>query len=125
MTLEDAEIWRQVTSGLVPLLPKPSAPVIRPDAPVDVIRPRARFTTLDLHGYTVHQACAVTKTFVYDAKRAGLKYVTIITGLSGQIRREFPLWVEQFPEVRKVDPANGGGAFRVYLKRNKRPIESR
>jgi DNA-nicking Smr family endonuclease len=119
MSPEDLELWKKVTEGLVPLLPKTSAPAIRPDALV-IQRPRARQSEIDLHGLTIQQACVETRQFITDAKAAGLRHVTIITGLSGYIRREFPFWVDQLPEVRKIEPFSGGGAFKVYLKRDKR-----
>lgn len=118
MTREDAELWKRVTEGLQSLLPKPRAPVIRPDAPLSVRRHRARFTTLDLHGLTLQQAHAEALAHVRAGKAAGLKYVTVITGLSGEIRREFRYWIEPLPEVRKVETLNGGGAFKVFLKKN-------
>jgi dsDNA-specific endonuclease/ATPase MutS2 len=120
MTQEDADLWKRVTEGSSPLLPKPSAPVIRPDAP-PVRRQRARFTTLDLHGLTLQQAHSEVLTLIREAKHAGLKYVTVITGLSGQIRREFTYWVEHRPEVRKIDCLNGGGAFKIFLKKTQHP----
>jgi len=114
MTPEDADLWKKVTKGLAPLLPKPSAPVIRPAAPL-VPRLHAQTSTLDLHGMTLTEACAKTHNFVREARYAGLKSVVVITGLSGAIRREFPFWVENLPGVRKIDLLNGGGAFKVYF----------
>lgn len=119
MRPEDQELWRQVTEGIIPIVFTPTAAVIRPTAPL-VARHRPFRQTLDLHGLTLNEAHAQTKKVVYEARLFyGLKSITVITGLSGQIRREFPFWVEALPEVRRFEPLNGGGAFRVHLK--KRP----
>lgn len=116
MRPEDEELWKQVTEGLIPLVFTPTAAAIRPSARSFAhYRPFRR--TLDLHGMTLNEAHAQTKRVVYEAKIYGLKYVTIITGLSGQIRREFPFWVEALPEARRVEALNGGGAFKVFLKK--------
>jgi DNA-nicking Smr family endonuclease len=120
MTPEDIELWKQVTEGLVPL-------VLTPTATMAAVRSLACHTsfsrTLDLHGMTLNEAHAQTKKAVYEANVFyGLKYITIITGLSGQIRREFPFWIEALPEVKKLEVLNGGGAFKVFLKKkNQRP----
>jgi len=117
MRPEDEELWKQVTEGLIPLVFTPTAAAIRPPARLPVrYRPFSR--TIDLHGLTLNDAHTQTKRVVYEAKVFyGLKYVTIITGLSGQIRHEFPFWVEALPEVRRVEALSGGGAFKVFLKK--------
>lgn len=117
MRPEDKELWRQVTEGLVPLVLTTTAAAIRPPAPA-VARHRPFRQILDLHGLTLSDAHAQTKKVIFEARAFyGLKHVTVITGLSGQIRREFPFWVEVLPEFRRIEPLNGGGAFRVYLKK--------
>ncbi len=118
MTPEDLALWKKVTEGTAPISVKPHAETIVSNERT-IVRPRARFTTLDLHGMTLQQACSDTRQFIMEAKWAGLKYVTVITGLSGGIRREFPMWVEPMIEVRKVEAVNGGGAFKVFLKRHR------
>ena len=69
---------------------------------------------------TLGHAHAQTRLLVSEAHTRGLKHVTIITGLSGPIRREFPFWVEQFPQVRRSEVLNGGGAFKLHLVKKQR-----
>jgi hypothetical protein len=116
MTPEDRKLWKLVTDGISPLVftSTVSPPVARPRP---LMPPRGRFRpTLDLHGLTLAQAHNETRQFIYEAKVFyGLKYVRVITGLSGSIRREFPLWVAMLPQVRTIEPLNGGGAFKIVL----------
>lgn len=51
--------------------------------------------SLDLHGFTLNEALAKTRSFIYESFLAGRKKTIIITGKSGQIAREFPLWLER------------------------------
>jgi DNA-nicking Smr family endonuclease len=74
---------------------------------------------LDLHGMTLVDAHRVSLEHVYQAKQAGgYRYVTIITGLSGQICEEFPRWFENHSLVRSVKALRGGGAWEVWLVKN-------
>lgn len=119
MSPEDKEIWKKVTDGVIPLTFTPEAAAIRSPALVVnrqyTLNNRYFSPTLDLHGMSINQAHSETKTFFYKAKLFKLKYVRIITGLSGQIKREFPYWLEHMPEIRRVEMLNGGGAFKIYL----------
>ena len=119
MSPEDIELWTQFTQGILPLVVKPVAPVVRP-AHRAAPRRSTFSPTLDLHGLTVALAHAETKRLVRDSMIYGLRFVTVITGLSGPIRHEFPLWTETMPEVKRVEPLNGGGAFKVHLVRKPR-----
>jgi DNA-nicking Smr family endonuclease len=119
MTPEDKELWKQVTEGTVPLVFRPVAAVIRPHARRAIMHAGQFRTTLDLHGYTIHQAHAESRAFIQTAATRDLKFVIIITGLSGGIKKEFIHWAELMPQVRKVEELNGGGAYKVYFK--KRP----
>jgi hypothetical protein len=116
MTPDDHKIWKQVTESILPLVFGSVAPVMRPVAPS--LRETFR-QTLDLHGLTLAQAHIETQRFVVAAQQHGAKSVVIITGLSGPIRREFPLWVENLTPVRGLQALNGGGAFRLHLTRRK------
>lgn len=86
---------------------------MRPVAPL--LRSFRFRQTLDLHGMTLAQAHVETQWFVAQAHQAGAKSVVIITGLSGPIRREFPLWVENLTPIRRLQPLNGEGAFRLHF----------
>ena len=43
--------------------------------------------------------------------------ITVITGRSGQIAQEFPSWLHNRREIARVEPLNGGGAFRVTFRK--------
>jgi DNA-nicking Smr family endonuclease len=74
---------------------------------------------LDLHGMTLADAHRASLEHVYQAKQAGdYRYVTIITGLSGQICDEFPRWFENHSLVRSVKALRGGGAWEIWLKKD-------
>jgi dsDNA-specific endonuclease/ATPase MutS2 len=115
---QDSELWKAVTADVVPLghIREPSQTVNQqskfwPDlAPV-------RNTVLDLHGLTVDAAYSAAQEFV---DRATTSSPTIITGISGQIKREFEFWFNQHPSVRHVEPLNDGGAYRLHLKKRRR-----
>lgn len=71
--------------------------------------------TIDLHHLTIRDAHArVEQGLRYGART--MKEMTVITGRSGEIRREFPSWADLHPNVRRIEPLNGGGAFRVILR---------
>lgn len=112
MTPEDHELWKRVTQSVAPLVVGSSAATIRSYA--SVWRPGLR-TTLDLHGFTLNQAHETSRAFVQEARNKRYKYVTIITGKSGFIRKEFLVWASLMTGVRRVEPLNGGGAFKLYL----------
>jgi hypothetical protein len=69
--------------------------------------------TLDLHGMTIHVACAAAKTFLTESPH---RDVIVITGKSGQISYEFPDWCHCWPRVTTVTQLSGGGAYRVRLR---------
>jgi DNA-nicking Smr family endonuclease len=78
-------------------------------------------TTLDLHGMTLAEAHATTNAFLAHCHE---RSVTIVTGISGAIHREFPHWLDKHP-IGRIEPMNGGGAFRVHLRRRRQSIESK
>jgi DNA-nicking Smr family endonuclease len=75
-------------------------------------------SSLDLHGFTIQQAHSLARSFIQLAAREGRRGVTIITGKSGEIRREFPVWASLHENVRGVEELNGGGAFYVKLRKH-------
>lgn len=117
---EDRKLWEDVMSGVTRLTSK----LVRHDAPkvrIPIRDVRVK-PVLDLHGVTVHDAYKITMEFIDESHRAGFKYVTVITGLSGQIRHEFERWL--WPRrhmVREIKPLNGGGAFKVSFFKNRTP----
>jgi dsDNA-specific endonuclease/ATPase MutS2 len=72
--------------------------------------------SLDLHHLTVQQAHDRSAEFIDCAHDAGKGSIEIITGRSGDIRREFETWAQLHPRVRSIEPLNGGGAFRIKLR---------
>lgn len=111
---EDRAVWENYVKRVTPLgaarrgAPLPYLPLARPPLP----------DAIDLHGLPVHDAYRATLFFLACAKDAH-RAVTVITGRSGAIRREFPFWVAHRPEVRRCEALNGGGAFRLHLRRSK------
>jgi DNA-nicking Smr family endonuclease len=72
--------------------------------------------SLDLHNLTIREAHTRSLAFIDCAHEAGRGSIEIITGKSGEIRREFETWARLHPRVRGVEPLNGGGAFRIKLR---------
>jgi DNA-nicking Smr family endonuclease len=109
-TPEDSKLWNIVKRRCVPLgQPVPGDPVTSrlEQAP----RPRL----LDLHHCTLEEAYSATREFIEHARDEGWREIEIVTGRSGQIRREFETWAVQNPKVRGIEPLHGGGAFRVKI----------
>lgn len=112
--VKDMWLWQKFVERVTPLgaprrpAPLSALPLALPALPSEI----------DLHGLPVHDAYRVTLAFLVRAKDVH-REVTVITGRSGSIRREFPHWVERRAEVRRCEPLNGGGAFRLHLRRSK------
>ncbi len=117
-SLSDAEIalWKAYTAGEASVVPN-ATPIIRPSQRASGVN------RLDLHGMTIAEAHKATLAFIEEANRVH-KAVTVITGLSGEIRREFPQWLETIPSVRKIEEMNGRGAFKIRFKKRKPNVRS-
>lgn len=70
-------------------------------------------TKLDLHGYTIEVAYHQCQSKLRRYQDVGYTSVEVVTGKSGQIRAEFPFWMENFGYRAQV--ATHGGSFIVYL----------
>ena len=104
MKESDIKVWRDFTEKLKATF---SAPIfVRNSLHEDVF-------VLDLHGMFVHDAYKRVESFLRESSTKKIKYVTIITGRSGQIRQEFPTWVSMSPYVKRTTVMNGGGAFKI------------
>jgi DNA-nicking Smr family endonuclease len=109
----DQRLWEAVTADVKPLsrLPALTPPAKRQCPPEPRLRAPGRH--LDLHGYTVAEA--------YDRLRAHLEQterrLTVVTGRSGVIRREFAAWLERDHRILQIEELNGGGAFRLHLRK--------
>ncbi len=137
MTLSsDDSLWEMLKKTVSPL-----HKTVKADAAAEVkgdfvlrrrflMRPKALDETpflLDLHGYTVEEAYRRFLSFFEAHLARGSRFLTVITGRGllnkGAIRREFSIWLETplfRPYVVKVEEMNGGGAFRLYLKGQKK-----
>ena len=115
VTCQELELWKAWTQGLI-TLPRPgTAPALPPPKPPKPV-PIENSHHLDLHGLTLHQAHAQTLDKIVKC-RGTHKSLVFVTGKSGQIRQEFPHWLETHPMVRSVKEINGGGAFRVHYRK--------
>ena len=113
LTPEEAELWNKVMSGTLQIR-KPSP---QPTPQTTPIKPKIPYPKkcVDLHGLTIQEAHAIT-LHQLDIWKNVAKSLVFITGKSGIIRQEFLHWVQN---TGKVETLNGGGAFRVFLKKNK------
>lgn len=116
--------------------PPPSAPLLapKPSPPITSLGRRERRSVatgkvaiegrLDLHGHTQSEAHDALCGFLHRARGSGKRLVLVITGKSGVLRRQVPLWLEM-PDMRDivlgVDQAHvahgGEGALYVRIRR--------
>ena len=117
LTDQELEVWQNITKSVKPLDSSSEFKFEQPSLTVDV-NPVSSSPVLDLHGLTVHDAYQQSMNHISMAKSKGWRYVTIITGLSGQINIEFPRWFSNHPMVRSIEHKRGGGAWEIWLKKN-------
>jgi len=109
----DRSLWKRIASTVTRLgLPQPCRPAMMPIIMSSIAFP----TTLDLHGYKIHDAYLKTIEYLKNARYHNLKTVIIITGKSGKINEEFPYWLDKMSFIRSINQINGGGAWRVIIK---------
>lgn len=125
-----SDIWDAVTETVTPLANRPTIKSKPRDVDRQALRqtivknysnslrylkdnvPRSRTkVSVDLHGYSVRDAHRAVIDLIEGSR--GRKSVHVVTGRSGAIREEFPLWVVSLPMVREIVPVSGGGAFVV------------
>jgi dsDNA-specific endonuclease/ATPase MutS2 len=115
---EDLDAWKQATNNVHPLGTK-QMPSMK-DRPV-YTTPVREVLGYDLHGMTVQQAFDHTIKLCSRAYNYHMDKITIITGKSGQIRREFESWLDN-PQlsqyVRFCRAQSSGGSFVVYMKKH-------
>lgn len=106
------QLWKKVTATVNPIDgPRSPRPKVVPELPEPTI--------IDLHGMTIQEAYQRVRKFLYrHGNQLQNKLVTVITGKSGDIRREFPDWLDRISTVRSFTEMNGGGAFEVKLKKS-------
>jgi DNA-nicking Smr family endonuclease len=73
--------------------------------------------TLDLHGYTIAAAFLAVNAFIERGHADGFKFLTIITGRSGVIAKEFPEWMSRNGLVKQSQLQNNRGSYRVFLSK--------
>jgi DNA-nicking Smr family endonuclease len=108
--LKKDSLWEYVKRSITPL----GQGEIRRDPRLEPYLP---LESIDLHGDTIASAHTRTLGMVEEKRKAGVASFVVVTGKSGAICREFPHWMERANGVRSIEILNGGGAYRVTLKR--------
>lgn len=116
---DDLKLWHSVIETVTPL-DYPSGDVtsgqpcnVRLHAEKGVIA-----TTHDLHGLTIEAAYRFLIGMIVALNEHEIKSVRIITGKSGAIRSEFPLWMNTpvfLMKVRRFTLEVTGGSFMLDL----------
>jgi hypothetical protein len=110
--LADQYLWDFVKQRITPLgTPDPHQKPLSDASMVMASR------CLDMHGMTIAEAHRSFKDWVSSLQASGTPNGVIITGKSGEIRREFPTWADLHPSIGQIEEMNGGGAFRVFIRR--------
>lgn len=85
----------------------------------DMTKKRNQVSTLDLHGYTLHDAWKVFDNFIEEeAQNRDRKYSIVITG-NGIIKEELPRWCDKYSFVREVSQLERGAGFCIYFYRER------
>ena len=71
---------------------------------------------LDLHDLTLDEAYQEFQDFIFQAYLDNISKVEIITGKSGQIRKEFPYWSENSHQIKYHEVSWHGGSFTVKIE---------
>lgn len=75
---------------------------------------------MDLHGLTLDEAYDRVKAAFQDCHSKGIRKLKVITGRSGEICRQFPIWAELDTFVKSVTLNRDGGSYSVRIKENGR-----
>ena len=102
MTEDDKKLWKLFCDNL------------KDDIVYSSFEIRYNSKILDLHGYTIQTAFSITKDFI---ETTSYKEVIIITGKSGQIKREFLRWLEHFKKVKSYYQLNDG-SYKIFVDTN-------
>lgn len=108
-TREDAEkgidLWNRYIRGEIPVRFIPFK-----------IPENVTLYTIDLHGLTLNQAYDLTKSTILNTN---YKKIKVITGSSGEIKRQFIFWMENqdiSKYIKEVTPINNGSYF-IFKKK--------
>lgn len=108
---DDARVWKRFTDNMGSGGTRHKLTGSTPDR-------RASDRTIDLHGLTVQKAHSLVRSFLESARRDGIPTVRVITGKSGRIRSEFPVWMDLDPNVGSATEETSGGSFSVAVRRS-------
>ena len=72
---------------------------------------------LDLHDLTLEEAYDEFNEFINKAYSDNIRKVEVITGKSGQIRREFPYWSENSHQIKYHEMSWHGGSFVIKIEK--------
>ena len=73
---------------------------------------------MDLHGLTLDEAYNRVKDAFQDCYSKGIRKLKVITGRSGEICRQFPMWAELDDRVQYTKLNSDKGSYFVKLKSN-------
>ena len=108
---DDIRVWTQYLSGNSPMS----------ILPITRELPRVKISSvLDLHGLTLQNAFNEFKNWINSHQLAGTKTVKVVTGQSGKIKQEFPIWCSNIPFIKHCDPILNSigtyGSFKILMK---------
>ena len=72
---------------------------------------------LDLHDLTLEEAYEEFRDFIHDAYTNSISKVEVITGKSGQIRKEFPYWSENSHQIKYHKISWHEGSFVIKIQK--------
>ena len=81
-------------------------------------KPFQKTKILDLHGFTLNEAYIKTLEFIEKSSNNGFKKINIITGASGEIKKEFATWISNNKSIQSFSLKNKG-EYEIFLKRKK------
>lgn len=71
---------------------------------------------IDLHGLTLNEAHSLVAEIIKECYYSGEKTIRFITGRSGEMHREFPMWIENNQMIRECTQYGNGG-FIVFMRK--------
>lgn len=73
-------------------------------------------SVFDCHHKSIQEAYVDLKDFIERHYENSSKFITVITGKSGDINREFKTWMEKNKFVRYISQNDNGGSWKVFIK---------
>ena len=77
-------------------------------------------SVFDCHHKSIQEAYVDLKDFIERHYENNSKFITVITGKSGDINREFKTWMEKNRSVRYISKNDNGGSWKVFIKDRKK-----